>query len=96
MIKRTQPYERRCADRRQINIGPPPNVEERRCRPVLSQNDPKACYLLPDGTFQRRRQERRKGERRQIDLGPPPGIGERRFQPDPRGVVFLYVDEDIE
>lgn len=89
-MKKPQAYDRRGVDRRHIDLGPLPHIgERRRLHPLPSQPQ------IAEAPWQRRQGERRKGERRQIDLGPPPGTGERRFQPDPRGVVFLYAfDED--
>lgn len=90
-MKKSQAYDRRGVNRRHIDLGPPPHIDERRHQPPAHGQSHASAT-----PWQRRQGERRKGERRQVDLGPPPGIGERRFQPDPRGVVFLYPCEDDE
>lgn len=86
-----EPYDRRGDDRRQIDIGPSPFTGERRhpVSAVVGRED----TIGQRHDHDRRKQDRRVGERRQVNLGPPAGIEERRFRPDPRGVVFLYVDD---
>lgn len=97
-VTKTLPFDRRCTDRRRIDIGPPPSIGERRRDSRTAAAWSEGSCASTDAVEERsdpdrRRQDRRVGERRQVNLGPPPGIEERRFMPDPRGVVFLYVDE---
>lgn len=88
----TQPFDRRSDERRCADLGPPPGYDERRrkAEPGMAGADP-SCHLACQAGG-RRKQDRRVGERRQANLGPPPGVEERRFRPDPRGVMFIYVD----
>lgn len=100
MVTKTQPFDRRSDDRRHADLEIRLHAEERRGKLEASIAGDDLAGHSYNATEQRRKQDRRKqerrlGERRQVNLGPPPGIGERRFRPDPRGVVFLYIDDAI-